>query len=473
MPRRAKAKGVYQRGPYWLGWDERADGTRRSPFLAIFWYDPERGRVRSTSTGTGELEPAKLKLDAHYLDNSAGAAICPNCGQPRSSFDRFYLVHSAIADYTVAVANRRDSAQAIKARLAHVLDYLDTLLTAAVYCHQIDEAWIERFRAWAIAQPIITPSGVVKRRSPSTVENSVLQLAAVINAAHKRGEITRPAQFRPIQLKELNRTPQHRSDIDQLAEMFRYASKPSHSQKRAALHRFLILSVATLCRPDAAHDVSADPRRDQWNSERRVLRLNPRGRRQTRKYRATVRLPRQVAPWLDLDVEHADRERPIRFFVPVKSVRSAWDTMAEDLKLPKDGEAGLKLIRRSMAQLLRERGVPNEQVEMQLGHRRIDSVSELYAPFSPDFLKEALAEVEAIIDEIESRAPGAFHRTNTGLTNNVVRITPIHPGIEKPRRTRSPPGFSMVGVSRIELATPAMSTQCSTTELHARRGMGL
>ena len=28
----------------------------------------------------------------------------------------------------------------------------------------------------------------------------------------------------------------------------------------------------------------------------------------------------------------------------------------------------------------------------------------------------------------------------------------------------------MVGVARIELATPAMSTQCSTTELHAHRG---
>ncbi len=28
----------------------------------------------------------------------------------------------------------------------------------------------------------------------------------------------------------------------------------------------------------------------------------------------------------------------------------------------------------------------------------------------------------------------------------------------------------MVGVARIELATPAMSTQCSTTELHAHSG---
>ena len=31
----------------------------------------------------------------------------------------------------------------------------------------------------------------------------------------------------------------------------------------------------------------------------------------------------------------------------------------------------------------------------------------------------------------------------------------------------------MVGVARIELATPAMSTQCSTTELHAHAVVAL
>src|SRR3546814_1076168 len=39
-------------------------------------------------------------------------------------------------------------------------------------------------------------------------------------------------------------------------------------------------------------------------------------------------------------------------------------------------------------------------------------------------------------------------------------------------KAKTPPtswvaAFLMVGVARIELATPAMSTQCSTTELHA------
>lgn len=414
MPRRAKTKGLYQRGPYWLDWDERSDGTRRSPYLTIYWYDAERGRIRSTSTGTGELEPAKLKLDAHYLGNSVGAAICPTCGQVRSEGGRSYLIDSAIADYTISIANNRGSAQAIKARLAHVLDYLDTLSNPTVFCHQIDENWIERFRRWALARPIVTPGGIQKPRAPSTVENSVLQLAAAINAAHKRGEISRPAQFRAIQLKDVNRTPQHRSDIDQLAAMFRYASKPSHRVKRLALHRFLVISVATLCRPDAAHDLSLDPRHDQWNGKRRVLCLNPRGRRQTKKFRATVRIPDRVARWFDQEAALIDPAKPIRRFVPATNVRSAWATMAAALGLPGDGEAGMKLIRRSMAQLLREHGVPHDQVEMQLGHRRFGSVSELYAPFSPDYLANALSAIEAIIDEIESRAPGAFHRTDTG-----------------------------------------------------------
>jgi hypothetical protein len=38
---------------------------------------------------------------------------------------------------------------------------------------------------------------------------------------------------------------------------------------------------------------------------------------------------------------------------------------------------------------------------------------------------------------------------------------------EKARQVVDLAGFLMVGVARIELATPAMSTQCSTTELYA------
>jgi hypothetical protein len=51
-----------------------------------------------------------------------------------------------------------------------------------------------------------------------------------------------------------------------------------------------------------------------------------------------------------------------------------------------------------------------DQLEVFLGHRVMGSVSELYAPFGPSYLRLVKGIVEEIIDEIETLAPGAFHR---------------------------------------------------------------
>jgi integrase len=322
-------------------------------------------------------------------------------------------VTRAIADYHALIGSEKASAQAIAARLDHVVSYIATLPSAAVACEDVGEAWIARFRTWAAKQPIVSPTGKTRERSLGTIENSVLQLAAAITAAHKRGDTTRPAQFRAIPVKTLANTPRRRLSLDELADAFRFATDRRFPVKRLGLLRFLQISVGTAARPDAAHDVSTKPARGQWHSDKRVLSLNPKGRRQTKKYRATVVVPWQVAARLD-EVDG--------LFVPAASVRSAFETMAESLGWPRDGENGLKLIRRSIAQLLRERGVPAEQIELQLGHRRIDSVTDLYAAFDPTYLREATAALEAIIDEIEARVPGAFHRNDTGKEPNIVPI---------------------------------------------------
>lgn len=412
MPRRAKAKGLYQRGPYWLDWDRKRDGSLRSPHLAVFHYDPGAGRVRSVSAGTADVEGGKLALDRVYLQNTRGDAICPTCGQRRQG-GAGYLVTAAIADYHASIGSGRSSAKAIAARLQHVVAYIASLPSAAVTCEEIDKPWIERFRTWAGKRPIVSPSGKQRERSLGTIENSVLQLAAAITAAHKRGDAARPAQFRAIPLKELSNTPRRRLSLDDLARAFKFATDPRYPKKRLALLRFLQISVATAARPDAAHDISVKPERGQWHSESRVLALNPKGRRQTKKYRATVIVPWQAARVLD---------RVDGFFVSTKSVRGPFDSMCDDLGWPKDGENGLKLIRRSIAQLMRERGVPAEQIELQLGHRRMDSVTDLYAAFDPAYLREATTALEAIIDEIEARVPGAFHRSDTGKETNIVPI---------------------------------------------------
>jgi hypothetical protein len=415
MPqKRAKAKGLYQRGAYWLDWDRRRDGTLRSPFLAIFWYDAERGRTRSASTGTGDVAEGREALDRHYLKHSTGEAICPTCGQ-RQAGGSGYLVLQAIRDYLVTKAG---GDKAIAHRLAHVTDFIAEEGDLALICERVNEEWVARFRTWLEARPIVSPKGKSRERALSTVENSVIQLAAAINYSHGRGDTSRPAQFKPVPTTDVNRTPQHRSGIEEMAAMFRYASDPRYPVKRAALHRFLIGSVATLGRPDAVHDMSVKPERRQWNSNARVFNLNPKGRRQTKKYRAIVPVAWQAAMHLDAATG---------FYVGVASVKSAWESMALDLGLPGEGEGGMKLVRRSMAKLLRDR-LPKAdwpEIEMFLGHARFDAVSDIYAPFDPNYLSAARAEIERIIDEIETLAPGAFRRTNTG---DGAEIVPIHGG---------------------------------------------
>lgn len=412
MPRTTQE--LYRRGQYWLAWDRKRDGSLRSPYLAIYWYDSARKRERSLSTRTSDVEAAKLVLDAHFADRERGQAICPTCGQPRHGAND-YLLANAIANYQLTVGNKRTSADAIRARLAHVLNYVATLPDVAVRVADVDAEWIEGFRAWAAKVPVIAPNGEHRERRPGTIEASVRALAAAINEAHRRGHVTAKAQFTALAPRDVSRTPVHRSDVAELAKMLAYAIDKKRKKRCAPLHRFLIASIATAARPDAVLDLSTKPERRQWLSDRKVIRLNPEGRRQTKKHRATVKAPWQFAAWLDADAETNPGQ-----FVPVGNVKHAWATMAKRIGLPGDGEAGTKLIRRSIAQLLRDRGVPGDELELLLGHRQMKATTDTYAPFKPEYLANATREIEAIIDEIEALVPGAFYRSDTGAAPNVI-----------------------------------------------------
>ncbi len=111
------------------------------------------------------------------------------------------------------------------------------------------------------------------------------------------------------------------------------------------------------------------------------------------------------------------------FYVKVASVRKSFEAMLDSLGLPRDRETGLKLIRGSMATLVRRR-IGEEhwtQGEIFLGHRKA-TVSDLYALFDNANLGLALAATESIIAEIEALAPGAFSRSSTGQAPGLIVI---------------------------------------------------
>jgi hypothetical protein len=408
-----EAQELYARGKYRLAYDRRRDGSLRSPFLQIVWYDAAARRNRSRSTGTESVEQAEQELDALYLKRERGQAVCGSCGQPLRAGAR-HLLTDTIADYLIA-REGRSSISSIRPRLAHVTAFLEDTERLATACEDVDEDWVDGFRDWAMEVPIVSPKGEERERSPGTVEASVRQLAAAINYAYGRKDTLFPAAFAAKKPEEVSRTPVYRADIKTLAAMFRYCvapeSKPGDTpdmyvrriRQREQLHRFLQISVATWARPDAAHDVSTDRARDQWHSNARALNLNPRGRAQTKKHRPIVPVAHQLAQLLD---------KSHGFYVSVDSVRKAFEAMQAALKLPGDGESGMKLIRRSMAHLGRQMLGERDWIEGQimLGHRK-SRTSDTYAPFETGYLARALEVTESVIAQIEKLTPGAFGPT--------------------------------------------------------------
>jgi hypothetical protein len=400
MPSQKRPKPLYQRGRYALyPRDDRAN-------LEIVWYDETRKRERSQSAGSSDIGKARLALDRLYLADT-GHRLCPTCNRPWDH-EGSPLLLTAINDYLIQ-SEAKAGYKSAKNRLGHVIQYLLATDESAV-CATIDARWIDGFREWMSANPM--EGG--KARSLSHIEGCVMQLAAAINATP--GEA---AQFKAEQQKAVSNSPTYRADVPTLAAMFNYCLNPEGRtekeraylrESRTSLLDYLRMAVATWARPDAIFEV----KENQWHSGPRVLDLNPVGRRQTKKHRPKVPIPRQFAPILD---EMRGK------WLDISVLNQPWTKMRRKLGLPDGGQAGTKLIRRSMATLARARiGEANwRQGEMMLGHVKA-SISDIYAFPDPANLGLALAATESIIDEIEKLAPGAYYRmfTASGVGLTVV-----------------------------------------------------
>ena len=122
---------------------------------------------------------------------------------------------------------------------------------------------------------------------------------------------------------------------------------------------FLLMACCTLARPEAILDLTVFQR----DRDAGTIDLNPRGRRQTKKYRPLIPEAATLTPWLD------QAEGP--HFVAwhgrrLKSIKTAWRKLRDDAGL--DARVTPYSIRHTMARELRRRRVPLEQRQAFLGH---------------------------------------------------------------------------------------------------------
>jgi integrase len=153
---------------------------------------------------------------------------------------------------------------------------------------------------------------------------------------------------------------------------------------------FSMLMLNTLGRPGAILDLAPA----QVNLEDRLINLNPKGRRQTKKYRSTVPITDTILPFI--------AERSVTRFIlwrghPIKSVKKTFGLAVRTAGLP--SAITPYSLRHTMAAELRRRGVPAWEVEGLLGHRR-PGATETYAEFSPDYLSQGRQAIDTYFAEL-------------------------------------------------------------------------
>ena len=377
-----------------------------SPVFKAGWYDASAGQTRRASLGTQNLEEAKLKLYA-FIQARTKPVEVDAAEMPLATVLQRYFENYAC---------KLPSHEAARHALVHWLDFWgpSTLSDLAVDRQEQFVSWMKD-----------------KGFSNSYCSRNLSVGRAAINRAYKRGEIKSAPHIIDVSDRSDGRQPYRLNQ----GEMRRFLMKV---QEWPHLFMFSMIMLNTLARPEAALELAPA----QIDHQDRLVRLNPPGRKQTKKFRATVPLTDTLRPLLQV--------KDVPAFVmwnekPIKSVKKSFALAVEKAGLPDDITP--YSLRHTMAKELRKRGVPVWEVQGMLGHR-VPGVTENYAEFDPDYLGKGRQAIDAYFTEL-------------GL-HFEASVSPTCQRLKTKKSAEADFSISssnwMVGVTGIEPVTPTMST---------------
>lgn len=222
-------------------------------------------------------------------------------------------------------------------------------------------------------------------RKPGGVSRVLSDGRAALNRAKRLGELTHVPFIRDVPRGE----PIERAvSIDQMALLFDLI-KSDH------IKMFCLMMANTMARPEAILQLH----RDQLDFEHKLIRLNPEGRKQTKKYRPTVPMTDTIEPWLKL----MDNDHVITYHGrTIRSVKKTFHRLKTLDGLPDDFSP--YSIRHTMAKELRKRGVPPWELQGMLGHKAGGfRTTEVYAKYDPSYMSKARQAIDDIMNEIQKK----------------------------------------------------------------------
>ena len=355
MPRYSNKQHAFQVGDFWLS------QRKGSPAWYRTWFDSSSRQTKRVSLGTDDLSKAKQLLTDWFV--AFQSAVETENSEP--------LLAEILTRYFEGHAKHQVSAERTRIALRYWIDFwVDAELQDVRSL-----AKQENFHEWLRG----------RGQSNGSIRRILTSGRAAINRAWKRSEISQNVHIQMVAVA--NEPPMGRPlDVQDIRRLL--AVSPLH------LQRFILWGIATGARPDALLDL----RWSQIDCASGLIQLNPDGRTQTKKYRPTVRLPKNlldlvggVGPEDSAAIEYQDK--------PVKAIRTAWRKARARAQL--DDQVQPYSLRHTVARWLRTSGVPAWQVAAQLGHSISQhSMTERYAPYDPSYLSDAVRAIEGYLEQL-------------------------------------------------------------------------
>jgi integrase len=369
LPHDTPARPTDRVGAYWLG-------TNRDGYYTVCWYDAAAKQRRAVSTRTRDIDEARRALAEKALADPANPLTSLGEVTLLEILKRYELQHGINLP---SAGGTRRSIELWIAFFGETRRLADTSTTD-----------IERFARVLLAEGF--------KRS------YVSRVLSVGRAAMRRAHRQEPRLVVPF-VPEIM-TAEHREAVEpkgrplELAELARVFDDLSAVPRRRHLLRLLYVLVGTMCRPNAAFDMTVGML--DWRHG--LVNLLPAGQVQTRKRRPTVPLS-SVLSWHLSDLRDCPPATPVVSWGGdhIGTVDPTWRRMRERLGL--DERVQPYSIRHTMARQLRARGVPHDQIELMLGHRKPTGSSVttmIYAPFEPGYCRVAVAAIDDVFREISA-----------------------------------------------------------------------
>jgi integrase len=337
---------LVQYGRYWLA--KRSD----SPYFYVCWYDKRRRQVGRQSTGLTDFKAAEITLGKALIAKSDSV-------QTAVELD----LHCVLLWYWENHAKAKSGASSLKGPLGYWADFFPTGQTVKELSRVDVQRFWESLRADGLSEGSISRITAIGR--------------AAIRRAHHYGLVPNPILIPDNQdsLSKLNAPPKGRVLTDE--EMVRLFAVP----KPEFLHVFLMILANTLCRTGAALDLGPA----QVDFKRGIVDLNPKGRRQTKKYRPKVPLTRTLRTVLENI--HTDRYVS-QDGAAVTRIYPAWHKMLREAGFEPNSHVTPYSFRHTLGSELTASAIRDEDIGRFLGHMPRDSLrtTEIYTHRRPEYL---------------------------------------------------------------------------------------